>query len=408
MQLDQRRLDILNYLFDYRGMNAKQMTAFIYMNPLYTISNLKQVQRELKGLIDKGYVTTFSYNEPIVDGEGQIKTQKVFMYYLTQNGYTHMLEFYNVLPGQQGLGFLLEDTFIYGDIPYETFTPPEKLVGHHLMAINAFIQMSLFGKAIPHKNNLYASKRIGTKRLRPDAEALINDKIYYLEFDRYTENHEKLVEKFVGYATYLETLTKEELKQQGKIVFVVDETGVDRRWNNILAAFYKGIGRFRDVISVSLCLEHELNEFLKIELDQPNFKSDFVRYLNTVGNHNQNWSYDYQLIFYENKQSELEFSVFTHRYDSSLLVKYQLFKHFIIYNKRKMSDTGIIVTLHNFKETKLNLTHYNVDPQIINDYAALQTMPKKILLYHKIVLNEYDSTGNITNDKYDIYVNEGI
>ena len=409
MKFDQRRIDILNYLFDYRGMNAKQMTTFVYMTPFYTISNLKQVQRELKGLVDNGYVTKFFYNEPLVDDEGIIKQQKVSMYYLTQKGYTYMLEYFNVLQGQRGSGFLLNDDFIYGDIPYETFTPPQKLVDHHLMAINAFIRMSFFEKQIPHRNNLYAAKKIGNNKLRPDAEALINDKVYYLEFDRYTENHAKLVEKFEGYATYLETLTKEELKRQGKIVFVVDDKGVDRRWNNILAAFYKGIGRFKNTISVSLCLEYELNEFLKIELDQPNFKSDFIRYLNTVGNHNKSWSFDSQLVFYENKQNEIEFSTFTHRYDSSLLIKYQLFKEFIIQNNLKTSDSGIFITLHNFKETKLNLEHYNVDPQTINDYATLQAMIKKTIRYHKIVLNEYDNTGNITNnDSYDIYADEGI
>lgn len=405
VKLDQRRLDILNYLFDYRGMNAKQMTAFIYITPYYSISNLKQVQRELKGLEDNGYVTRFYYDEPILDDGDRIKSQKVSMYYLTKKGYTEMLEYYNVIQGQQGSGFLLTDDFVCGDIPYETFTPPQKLVDHHLMAINAFIQMACFGKLIPHKNNLYASKRIGSNRLRPDAEALVNDRVYYLEFDRYTENHEKLVEKFECYAKYLESLSKEELSVQGKIVFVVsEEAGVDRRWNNILSAFYKGIGKFRSVISVCLCLEHELIQFFKTELDQNKFINDFKRYLYTVNKGNTVWYDKSDVICYKNKQNIVEFATFTHKYDSSLLLKYTMFKQFVVNKKMDFSKNALIVGLHDYSENKLNLEYYNVAQNIVTQYNEIGLLSKKIIPYYKVVINEYDENGDIIKNAHDLYV----
>lgn len=410
VKLDQRRIDILNYLLDYRGMNAKQMTAFIYLTQHYSISNLKQVQRELKGLEDSGYVARFYYNESINDDIGQFKTQKVSMYYLTKKGYTEMLEYYNVLQGQQGSGFLLTEDFVYGDIPYETFTPPQKLVDHHLMAINAFIQMVCYDKLIPHKTNLYASKRIGNNRLRPDAEALINNNVYYLEFDRYNENHEKLIEKFEGYAKYFETLTKEELSRQGKIVFVVSkDDGVDRRWNNILSAYYKGVGKFRYYISVSLCLEHELFEFFKTELDQKEFIHDFKRYLYTVNKGNMVWHHgDFDIVCYKNIQDRVEFAAFTHKYDSSLFLKYAMFKQFVIDRKLEYSSEALIITLHNFSEARLNLEHYNVPRNIVIQYNEMSLLSKKIIPYNKIVIGEYDKNGKIIRNSLDIYIDGGI
>ena len=164
MLLDNRRIEVLNYLLDYRSMNAKQITSLIYMTLHYTVSNLKQVQRELRELKDKGLVSTFLYSEPLVDDEGIYKTQKVSMYYLTFKGYQYILDYFDVIPGQQGSGYLLTDNFQYGDIPYEVQKPPTSLIEHHLMATNAFVQLCMYGNKFPHRNNLYSAKKIGDNR----------------------------------------------------------------------------------------------------------------------------------------------------------------------------------------------------------------------------------------------------
>lgn len=389
MKIDQRRLDILNYLFDYRGMNAKQMTAFIYRTPYFSTSNVKQVQRDLKNLIDCNYVTKFLYNEPMFDNEGVIKTQKVSMYYLTQLGYTHMLECYNVLQGQAGSGFLIDPSFVYGDIPYTTHTPPQKLVDHHLMAINSFIQMSVGGKPIPHRNNLYAAKRFDDKRLRPDAEALINGEIYFLEFDRYTENHEKLVEKFETYSAYFNTLDEQELKRMGKIVFIVDGDGKDRRWNNILSAYLKGIGNHLTRIPLIMCESNELNILLRYETEQEAITKDILMELNQYEN-SAYFTLNNLIVFKIVDNQNIELVTFQHQYDSTLLKRINLL--FKEAKKRNLvvNNTITFLTLRKPKELNLNLAHYEVAPVFNELYNFYKKAHKQYMCFPELVVYNFD------------------
>ena len=390
MKVDQRRLDILNYLFDYRGLNAKQMTAFIYMTPYFSVPNVKQVQRDLKNLVDCDYVTKFLYNEPIIDDEGVIKTQKVSMYYLTQLGYTYMLEYYNVLQGQKGSGFLIDDDFIYGDIPYTTHTPPQKLVDHHLMAINCFIQMGVGGKPIPHRNNLYAAKRFNDKRLRPDAEALINGEIYFLEFDRYTENHEKLVEKFETYAAYFNTLEEKELKRMGKIVFVVDGDGKDRRWNNVLSAYLKGIGKYLESIPLIMCESNELNTLLKYEIDQKSINNELLMEFKQDKN-SKFFTLNELIVFRIVNDTNIELVTFQHQYDSTLFTRIKLLFQEAKKRNLVVSNTITFLTVSKPKELNLNLPHYAVTPLSVALYDFYKKAHKQYVRFPEIVVYSFDN-----------------
>lgn len=407
MVLDFRRVNILNYLLDYRGMNAKQMTTLIYMTPFYTVSNLKQVQRELKELKDKGLVTSFLYSEPLVDDQGVYKTQKVSMYYLTSKGYNYMLEHYNVIPGQQGSGYLLADDFEYGDIPYEVQRPPTNYIDHHLMTVNTLINLCMYGNYFPHRNNLYAAKNYGeNKKLRPDAEVLVNNKVYYLEFDRYTENHDKLVEKFKNYSDYFDTLSKEELKKQGKIIFVVNsEQGMDRRWNNLVSAYFKGFYRYYNIVDLILCTEYELPKILRKEKEQRIFNSDHISYIKTLDRAENVTYLGDKIIFYQNKRNNnLKFSMFIHEFDSSLITHFSRTLSYLEENQDYTLDNEILI-IKNESELnwKLNLEHYQVNKNILEAYKKLLKMNLSIVPYYKIVLKEYDKKGQILINDMEFY-----
>lgn len=391
MKIDQRRLDILNYLLDYRGLNAKQMTQFVYQlhdTMLYT-SNVKQVQREIKSLVDRGLVTLFKYSEPIVDEDGFVKNQNVSMYYLSKEGYTYMLQHFNVIPGRYGTGFLYDekDTLVYGDIPYTTYTPPQKLVEHHMMGIRTFI--TLFLMCIPHRNNLYAAKTVGDKKLRPDAEMKINGMVYFLEFDRATENHEKLVEKFQNYAAYLATLSEDELKKIGKIIFIVDEYGKDNRWNNILAAFLKGIGsKYRSWISVAMCTELELLDFLYIEKDVTEISEGLSNIV--MKNGQITYKFKYGVCSYINSKGKAELVTIGHAYDSTAFLNYLATNNLALSKRLHVSSTAFVACDGKYIQPPLNLSHYQVDPLLVKDYEKFYALQKTIIPIYQLVIGDYD------------------
>lgn len=390
MKIDQRRLDILNYLLDYRGMNAKQMTAFIYMNSYYTTSNLKQVQRDLKNLTDNGYVTKFLYSESFADEDGVIKKQNVSMYYLTAAGYEYMLNYYDVVPGQQGSGFLLDDDFVYGDIKYETYTPPQKQFDHHLMAVDGFIQMCTLQKKIPHRNNLYAAKRFENKRLRPDAEARINGKLYFFEYDRDTENPEKLVEKFKTYASYFDTLSKDEKFNLGKIIFVVnDSNGKNRRWNNVLAAYLKGIGVYWSLVSLVMCDMSELNEILYYESDSSAVNEDIKNYLEAQHHSNSVWPDFRNKVAFVINDNTIQLTTFIYQYDSTLINRLKIMLTIMDKHKLKLNPTALLISTMSLYKVKLNLKHYNVPEMFIELYEIYEDkLDKNVIRYPAMFLDE--------------------
>ena len=407
MLLDDRRIEVLNYLLDYRSMNAKQMTSLIYMTLHYTVSNLKQVQRELRELKDKGLVSTFLYSEPLIDDEGIYKTQKVSMYFLTSKGYQYILDYFDVIPGQQGLGYFLTDNFQYGDIPYEVQKPPTCLIEHHLMATNAFVQLCMYGNKFPHRNNLYAAKKFGdNNRLRPDAEVVVNNKNYFLEFDRNTENHEKLVEKFLNYSGYFDTLSDVELKRQGKIIFVMSKgKGIKRRWNSLLAAYFKGLGRYCYNIELILCVEDELTTILTMESEINTFYSEHSSYLKALDSAEGIMHLANKIVLYKNKKNNLiKFSILIHDYDSSLITYFGACLKYINKSLEYVLDQNILLVKKDIEfEWKLNLSHYHVQDEFIEVYDELSKMNISTVPYRKIVLGEYDSQGNILKNIYDIY-----
>lgn len=378
MKLDHRRINIMDYLLDYRGLNAKHMTAFIYLTRDYTTSNLKQVQREIKTLVDVDYITFFKYTENLVDEAGVYKTQKVSMYQLTQKGYEYMLRYYNVLPGQQGSGFINDDDFVRGDIPYDTYTPPTKLVDHHLMGIEVFLQLTL-NMPVPHRINLYASKPLtGKQRLRPDAEVLVNGRVYFLEFDRNTENHEKLIEKFELYKTYFETLSGDELNKLGKIVFVMeDEQGAKRRWNNVLAAFLKVIGSYHNHVQLVMCSLASISRLFLAETDHADIKKDMINY---VKKPIRVWHTRHGVL-YITHDVKIALYTFQHQYDSSLFLALHYMDQHTKKENLEHSGTATIVATNRYEAPLLNLQHYDVPEDYVKLYNKFASYIKTILIY---------------------------
>lgn len=249
-KLSERDEKILEFLFSYRGITAKQLITLLLGKPLYSLSEEKSVYNSLRKLKNQGLVSSHRLQDTITNGS---------MYYLSPKGYNLMLDLLNIETEQQGQGWLphgVHSDETFADISYEVYSPPKKQTAHHLMLIDFFIQIRGISnegmEGIPHRSNIYSSKkfhqpvhnRMQTKKFRPDAEIIINARHYTVEIDRAMETHEQLVQKFEVYKAYFEHCKRNEefIPIQG-ILFVVEDRrrmhGIKKRWASLLAAYAK-------------------------------------------------------------------------------------------------------------------------------------------------------------------------
>lgn len=280
LNLSAAQNNALAELFYYRGMTAQQIAKLHYNKKFITVSNEKYMYRQLKELEDMRLVLRLDKIS---------NASKYAVYSLTKKGYAAYQVHVQVLEGYTGSGWYDSYNVDHGYFEYKVYSPPRRQIQHHLMLIDMFIEMRLRG--VEHRNNLYAKRtaqsdhRVKMQMLRPDAEMIINGEIYTLEIDTGTESHVQLVEKFERYFHYL--VNAKELYGEfdiQHIVFIVngEHNGhLERRWTNILAAFYKGTRAMHLKLHLHLVTMKDLERFLQIERDRLELESELTYKLRT-------------------------------------------------------------------------------------------------------------------------------
>lgn len=154
----------------------------------------------------------------------------------------------------------------------------------------------MLGETITHRHNLYAARkhriREGIIQYRPDAEILINDKVFTVEIDRTTESHEQLKQKFHTYRQYFETIANDSAKElPAGIVFIVEsrrrEHGIQRRWHNILSAFYSVLSDYSHQVNILLTTIDRVAETLWIERERETYRSQIRDHIKSYIEPNQ-------------------------------------------------------------------------------------------------------------------------
>lgn len=273
---------VSDFLAKYRCATAVQLSQFVY-GQYITVSNEKYVYAQLKKLEAHGLITRFKPSADI---------SKHAVYYLNEDG----LEWYqwlnNIIVGDLGEGWS-EGNGKMGYFPFTTYSPPLKQLKHHLMLIDSFL--ILHCNRITHRNNLHAKRVVkltGSRPsiLKPDGEMIINNERYAIEIDMGTESHRQLEMKFRNYFEY-EAEYREHCrffeKVDGKydlenIVFIVQDAPaghLQRRWENVLAAYHKSMRGLHDKFRLYFVPMSQFNHFVHLEQSKIEFSLDQQRFL---------------------------------------------------------------------------------------------------------------------------------
>lgn len=281
-------MKILSFLLYYRGMTALQLTQMYYevQQPLNTQKS--SIHNYLSKLKKQGLVASKKINDPLHPGS---------LYWLTPLGLDTAKDLLNIDIGTTGSGYIFSDDNqqqTQADLPYEIYVPPQKQVEHHLSLIDFFntIRWNFFDdEHIPHRLSMYCSVEYpnGNKqtKIRPDSEIVLqNGDVYWIEMDKATESHSKLLNKFYNYKHYFEYLKENKLPFPMKaILFVTDtkqhEGGLKRRWSSILSAFLKVM--HPDDIDVRLLLTplNKLEQTLRFEMQRKELEAVARHFLDT-------------------------------------------------------------------------------------------------------------------------------
>lgn len=268
-------MKILTYLLYYRGMTALQLTQMYYevQHPLATQKS--SIHNYLSKLKKQGLVDSKKVNDPLHPGS---------LYWLTPVGLDTAKDLLNIDIGAAETGYIYSLDSQYesqADLPYEIYAPPKKQVEHHLSLIDFFntLRWNFFDdEHIPHRLSMYCSVEYphGQKqaKIRPDTEIVLpSGDVYWIEIDKSTESHSKLLNKFYNYKHYFDYLKKNKLPFPMKgILFVMDtkqhEGGIKRRWSSILSAFLKVM--HPDDVDVRLLLTplNKLEQTLRFEMQR--------------------------------------------------------------------------------------------------------------------------------------------
>lgn len=267
------QMHLLNLLFYYRGCTAIQLAKMNYDVAEVTKSNVSYMHNQLKILEEHNLITFFKPHPRIA---------KYSIYQLSRTGVSRLLRHYQVDDGYEGDGWM-NDEVDYGYFDYEVYAPPKNQVQHHSQLIDMFA--ILLRLNIPHRHNLYAKRELTDRLrrivLRPDGEMAINNENYLIEIDTGSESHMQLIEKFKNYYNYCsEHYTHFGDYDVQNIVFVVcggHDGHLYRRWNNVLAAYYKAMRELHDKIALHMVLESEFEQFVTIELNKRKLNEELLQ-----------------------------------------------------------------------------------------------------------------------------------
>lgn len=273
---------VSNLLAKYRCMTAVQLTHFLYGEDI-TTSNEKYVYAQLKKLEEQKLVKRF---KPTAD------ISKHAIFYLNRKGLDYYHWVNEIVEGDIGEGWANTDCKL-GYFPYEVYSPPLKQLKHHLMLINCFLQLHY--ECILHRNNLHAKRvvklpNVRASILKPDGEMNINGERYAIEIDTGTESHKQLTMKFRHYfeyeAEYRELYrlndSKGEQYDLDGIVFVVQDAPsghLQRRWENVLAAYHKSLRGLHDKFKLYFVPISKFRKFIKLEESKFEYSVDIIQYL---------------------------------------------------------------------------------------------------------------------------------
>lgn len=401
-KLSERDEKILEFLFSYRGITAKQLIILLLGKSLYSLSEEKSVYNSLRKLKNQGLVSSHRLQDTVTNGS---------MYYLSPKGYNLMLDLLNIETEQQGQGWLphgglTDDTF--ADISYEIYSPPKKQTAHHLMLIDFFLRIRGLSNDVvegfPHRSNIYSSQkfhqpvgnRMQTKKFRPDGEVMINSRRYTVEIDRAMETHEQLVQKFEVYKAYFEHCkrNKEFIPIQG-ILFVVEDRrrmhGIKKRWASLLAAYAKTLyPEWRDIplilTTMSSAADTILDESSILSTGNEGIKKTMQVWLRNKFNvsscvhyslgEEQDLEYSYTIGLKDDSTYDIYNGTLCHEYDTRLFTAFtDLQKNIAPQVKEKPSrhtegrrfhiaKTMISYPEHLRKPVVVDVKPYGVDPQL--------------------------------------------
>lgn len=279
-------MKILEYLFSYRGMTALQLAQMYYEVEQPMSTQKSNIHNYLSKLKKKGLVDSKKVNDPLHPGS---------LYWLTARGLEATKDLLNIDIGVKGNGYIFLNDSSYqthADLPYDIYAPPKIQVEHHLLLIDFFntLRRDFYeDDYITHRLSMYCSVEYpfgnNQTKIRPDAEVVLpNGDVYWIEIDRATESHSKLLNKFYNYKHYFDYLKQNKLPLPFKgILFVTDTkkhtVGLKRRWSSILSAFLKVM--HQNDVSVRLLLTplNTLEQTLRFEMQRKELEDKAKRLL---------------------------------------------------------------------------------------------------------------------------------
>lgn len=259
---------LLTFLFQYRGLRAKDLTVFESGTRYFSLSQERSVYNCLAKLKKKGLVK--SYRLQGVNSLGSL-------YSLTEKGLEMTKNLLNISIGQNGNGYLpMNEYTTFWDVPYSFQNPPTKQTEHFLLTIDFFKELVADQKEpVSHQTNFYArlDKKLPSGQLvtvKPDALVTNSYGKYAIEIDRATEGHYQLVEKFKRYRDYHHATSQDIPHTKIRtIVFVVESRsrthGIQRRWRNLFSAFLAAFDQQLPEINLVLIPMDEVAQFFEYE-----------------------------------------------------------------------------------------------------------------------------------------------
>lgn len=388
---------ILKLLLCYRGMTAKQLAFIFFQTEQITLSQEKSIYNDLAKLKKQVLVKSLRLQQNISTGS---------LYYLSQAGYDYVKDLLNIEADQTATGWLPADYDEYdvADLSYDVYLPPLKQTAHHLLLIDFFKELHThsdeLGETITHRHNLYAARKYKTRegmiRYRPDAEIIINNKTFTIEIDRATESHEQLKQKFQTYRQYFEaTANDTDAEHPVGILFVVEsrrrEQGIQRRWHNILSAFYSVLKDYSHRLNLILTTIDQVTYTILLEREREFHKAQIKDHLKFYIESNQ------RSFFLENATSDgplfaividdtdtyrLLLCDIAHEYESSIYKKQMHFhdQHLNVYKKKQFTIQDQTVA---FKDYQTVLFYPRYKPVVLNTFQAYKL---DINLTHKLSL----------------------
>lgn len=281
-------MKILTYLLYYRGMTALQLTQIYYEVQQPIPTQKSNIHNYLSKLKKQGLVDSKKVNDPLHCGS---------LYWLTPIGLDTAKDLLNIDIGATGTGYIYSLDNQYesqADLPYEIYAPPRKQVEHHLSLIDFFntLRWNFFDdEYIVHRLSMYCSVEYPTSnkqtKIRPDAEIVLPaGDVYWIEIDKATESHSKLLNKFYNYKHYFNYLkqNKHPFPMKG-ILFVTDSkqhtNGLKRRWASILSAFLKVMDSNDVDVRLLFTPLNKLEQTLRFEMQREALEDAARHYLDT-------------------------------------------------------------------------------------------------------------------------------